>query len=319
MISFSFSNESIEMLSKKLKTQKMSAKVLSFEGKVKVLRNGIKKTKSFRATSIPDEIVKETLISTGKNSRLHLLLPAKEELYIGPSSVVLIKLLANSGPSLIELKSGNLRLAIDEKTDGVNVFTSLGSVNTSLGEVLIFSAQKIYFMTALSLRGSSEVSAITHSNIRKIGPGLFSFVARRKGVVVEPTLPQKLSKNQFRILRRKTAKGRSVSSFYSERSSLWRVSSSGYSGVQGMAPPAGGFIDLKSGIYIPPFHSYIYKKEDDEYRLNRKMGTLDKETGNYLPPEKFYLKFKKNEVFLQSKSRKNLLIKIPFFDNIITR
>ncbi|MFW5887646.1 MAG: FecR family protein [Bacteriovoracia bacterium] len=52
-----------------------------------------------------------------------------------------------------------------------------------------------------------------------------------------------------------------------------------------MAPPAGGFVDLKTGIYVAPPPGSAYDPVSETYVPPADMGSFDPDGGGYVPPE----------------------------------
>lgn len=50
------------------------------------------------------------------------------------------------------------------------------------------------------------------------------------------------------------------------------------------APPAGGFVDLKTGVYVPPPPGSAYDPVAGVYIPPASMGSFNSQTGNYVPP-----------------------------------
>ncbi|MBT3235700.1 MAG: FecR domain-containing protein [Bdellovibrionales bacterium] len=57
-----------------------------------------------------------------------------------------------------------------------------------------------------------------------------------------------------------------------------------------VAPPAGGFIDLKTALYIPPPPGSNFDANTGVYVPPPNFGTFDRVSGDYLPPEGFELR-----------------------------
>jgi len=68
------------------------------------------------------------------------------------------------------------------------------------------------------------------------------------------------------------------------------------------APPAGGFLDLKSGLYIPPPVGSSYDANTGVYNPPAAMGKFDAVSGNYVPPQNFQLDAKQGLIPLPSSS-----------------
>jgi hypothetical protein len=70
------------------------------------------------------------------------------------------------------------------------------------------------------------------------------------------------------------------------------------------APKAGGFIDLKTGLYIQPSTHSVYDERLGVY-VENKLGSIDQETGQYLPPKGLKVHPKKGFVPSSKKMAKN--------------
>ncbi|MEO7163911.1 MAG: FecR domain-containing protein, partial [Bdellovibrionia bacterium] len=55
------------------------------------------------------------------------------------------------------------------------------------------------------------------------------------------------------------------------------------------APPAGGFLDMKSGLYIPPPPGSSFDPNTGVYNPPAAMGKFDSTSGSYVPPKDFQL------------------------------
>ncbi len=55
------------------------------------------------------------------------------------------------------------------------------------------------------------------------------------------------------------------------------------------APAAGGFVDEKTGLYVPPSKGSTYDPNAGVYVPKPEVGSVDSETGAYVPPEGFKL------------------------------
>lgn len=51
------------------------------------------------------------------------------------------------------------------------------------------------------------------------------------------------------------------------------------------APKSGGFIDMETGLYVPPTKEAKFDKELKVFVATEKQGYVDSETGDYIPPE----------------------------------
>jgi hypothetical protein len=66
------------------------------------------------------------------------------------------------------------------------------------------------------------------------------------------------------------------------------------------APPAGGFIDLKSGLYIPPPPGSAFDANTGVFVPPAAMGKFDSGSGSYVPPQNFQLDAKQGLVAVNS-------------------
>jgi hypothetical protein len=57
-----------------------------------------------------------------------------------------------------------------------------------------------------------------------------------------------------------------------------------------IAPPAGGYIDLKTAMYVPPPPGSTFDPNTNVYVPPKTFGTFDRVSGDYVPPEGFELK-----------------------------
>lgn len=70
------------------------------------------------------------------------------------------------------------------------------------------------------------------------------------------------------------------------------------------APKAGGFIDLDSGLYVPPAADSTFDKKSGVF-VSEKVGVIDEKTGQYVAPKGLKLDSEKGFVIDEAKISKN--------------
>lgn len=167
--------------------------------------------------------------------------------------------------------------------------------------------------SARALTEAFDRAAADGSRGAAIGPGQFSAVSPSQGA---PTLPVRIAPSQFEALKQSSAgeaprpsaaaptgppagspippgvDARALAATVAEGAGT--VSSAAgaappqgsYDKISGrMAPPAGGFVDLKTGTYVPPPPGSAFDPIAQVYVPPPALGSVNPATGEYRPPE----------------------------------
>lgn len=292
--------------------------ILKVKGEVSILELGNREAKKAVAGQ---NVTKEASVLTGEKSFIQIVLLDKTQINLGPSSKIILDQTPALKVGLINLMKGALRtnvikeLGIKDKlyiktrtaamgVRGTDFLTNYNPENkmtnliTFRGQVAMVKSESLNVVDSLGskdvvLVDSGRFSAIS-TNLKNVSEPIKLSAIQYTGLKLNTEMndDSKISKEVFQKELKETIKeyGEISKKELAEDNSAHEEHNLKN---QIIPPAAGGYIDLVTGIYVPPTASQNnYNKELNIYELKADKGEVT-EAGVYVPPKGILLDSKK--------------------------
>lgn len=295
-----------------------SAKVILKKGKVTKL---LPHKKQALPVKMGDILPQDTSVVTSEKSVLKLKFDDDSTLTLGPKSMIVIQRMPKNEAKMLNLLSGAINSQVKKhKLKGddsaktkmmiTTEFAVLGvrgtnfkvihnpeakktSLVTLEGEVAMAKKEAVIkpvtdttpnsvvpsFRVATPVE-ESQIYAKKFSNKSEtvaVKEGRYSGLTRKAKA---PTRPIKIAPKQYDILAKNEGLNKTALEVMDVKKDKI-LSDQGL--VATKAPPAGGVVDLDSGLYIPPSKKTKLDQQTGTYEIDKKLGSIDDKTGDYRP------------------------------------
>lgn len=260
-----------------------------------------------------------SVIKTQKNSYLRVIFIDETQMDLGPDTEVKVEKFPKGGPGLLSLLVGHARVRYIEKTTkkirqkmAIRTPTALAEVKGTDFEIIYNDKNTVTSIVTFdgAVSFSKNPEGGESSQAYTVTPGNFSSINSDADM---PSVPTRISPEQFDYLARsRPADSVSIPALVSNKESGSIVppgtdprSLAGQpEGVAALGPPpegfydadtgqyaprAGGFIDHKSGLYIPPPADSAFDPVTGTYAVPTTLGEINPATGEYVPPPAYEL------------------------------
>ena len=255
--------------------------------------------------SLGDKVSESNIIETKKSSVARITMNDKSILTMAPNSKVEIKEFKQGKKNLIKILKGALRAKVPpekkpSKKNKMIVSSQMASFGVRGTEILVTHNTTNNISNLLLFKGKATAANIGSGNsFSKIDQMLKrSKISVGKGQFVQydPTVknfskPASISKAQFHSLRRNNRFKSSEKAQAVEKNS---ISIKGLSGrrisitdktIKKESSNNGGYLDIKTSLYLPPSKKGSYDPNTNQYRPDPALGKVDISTGEYKAPE----------------------------------
>lgn len=287
------------------------AQVIKLRGNATYLSNGMKDAK---AIEVNQWLLKDTSILTSDKTFLVIKYKNGSEVTLGPKSKLIIDTGVNSEQQVVNLLMGKFKASVKNlqknnenkmliKTSGAalgirgtefqasyNPETKITSLLTFHGAVAMAKIDQTKRLD--SLENLKKIETVLKEESVVVKTGEYSGTAENKETI---TAPVKISPEQFTKIQLTQTLGAeeekiSEDIFNKELEKNKEIYSKNKTtkediqakDIQELRP--GGFVDLNSGLYLPPTKDSKFDEKIAVYIPNEKIGTID-QVGNYEPPK----------------------------------
>jgi hypothetical protein len=287
------------------------AQVIKLRGNATYLSNGMKDAKTIE---VNQWLAKDTSILTNDKTFLVIKYKNGSEVTLGPKSKLIIDNGVNSEQQVVNLLMGKFKASVKNlqknnenkmliKTSGAALGIRGTEFQTSYNpETKITSLLTFHGAVAMakidqnkrfdSLENLKQIEAVLKEESVVVKTGEYSGTAENKESI---TAPVKISPEQFTKIQltntlgaeeekipedtfqKELAKNKEI---YAQNKTIKEDSQA--RAVQELRP--GGFVDLNSGLYLPPTKDSKFDEKIAVYIPNEKIGSID-QIGNYEPPK----------------------------------
>ncbi len=300
--------------------------VTKIRGDVTILEVGFREAKK---AIMGQNITKEASVLTSEKSFIKITLLDKTEISLGPNSKMIINQTPADKVGLISLIKGKIRTEVVKdlaKTNsqekffvktrsaamgvrGTN-FETMYNPENNITNLITFRGQVALVKT--EEQNLNIHNALTAKDTVLVNKGTFAAISDN---LTNATAPVKLSPVQYTRLKLNPEMSEEIVIPKEEFNTELKKTINEYTEIskdeiknnnlathdydaknQILRPTAGGVVDLKTGIYIPPTSDQkSYNSELNIFELKSEKGTIS-ESGNYIPPEGIILDAKKGFV-----------------------
>lgn len=300
--------------------------VTKIRGDVTILEVGFREAKK---AIMGQNITKEASVLTNAKSFIKITLLDKTEISLGPNSKMIIDQTPADKVGLISLIKGKIRTEVVKdlaKTNsqeklfvktrsaamgvrGTN-FETMYNPENNITNLITFRGQVALVKT--EEQNLNIHNALTAKDTVLVNKGTFAAISDN---LTNATAPVKLSPVQYTRLKLNPEMSEEIVIPKEEFNTELKKTINEYTEIskdeiknnnlathdydaknQVLRPTAGGVVDLKTGIYIPPTSDQkSYNSELNIFELKSEKGTIS-ESGNYIPPEGIILDAKKGFV-----------------------
>lgn len=318
-------------------------RVIKVKGKASLLAPH---EKAATMIKVGQSIVQDSSILTQNKSIVIIKFKDKTRMVVGPKSKVIVKKFTKQNQGVISLLKGRLRTKVQKnsKNDlkffiksrtaslgvrGTSFQTSynpennLTSLLTFSGEVAMVNTKKINKMNkgkkeisitqlskAFKSKSAVSVKAGTYSGVSdnlkiatkpvKIAPKQFAHIKLNDSFGIDQ---KKITKKEIELEVKKIEKTFAKDKTNKESQDLHINPDTGQ-----YHPRSGGFVDIETGIYIPPTKDSVYDKKLKIFTHSKKIGSISN-TGKYIAPKGVTLSATKGFVAKNDSSASKSLLK----------
>lgn len=289
---------------------------------IEALRGDVKNLVSNKPL-VTNEILKiNDLVATGDHSFVRIKEPNGGLISLGPNSKIKLNIDSDTSVSMITLMKGQVRSLFDKKSNPQYKYfikTKSASMGIRGTDFHVIYNEENNVSTVLTYEGnveftenhnSEDLNTSSFNKTKKVSipPGSISGVFYNEA---QATPPIKISPLQFAILKKNTdlLEGNGQKIAYSQESLSQGEKKSDLSNLSikdsSIIPvpkkflideyfddkvsgnptiKSGGYIDLKTGIYIHPPEDSEYDAVNDVYHLPVEFGGIDETSGEYISP-----------------------------------
>lgn len=280
--------------------------IVKLRGDVTVLHSGAKKAVSAKMHM---KLFENSSILTKKSSLVRIRLKNKTTITLGPNSKINLKEIKPVKSDTIDLISGRIRTKVEEleknkkqDKDKLKIVTrsaALGVRGTEFYTIYNFENKNT---SVITLKGAVELKEETvfqkkpkkkmpqAKNIPAkekksvtIKEGKYASIHHQKQEIIKPT---RISPLQLNVLKNLEKEEKEDKEDKKEKEKEQETISDLISPEEETSSLiAGGFVDLGTGIYVPPKKSGKFDEKNKVYLHDKKQGNIDLTTGEYVPPK----------------------------------
>lgn len=127
--------------------------------------------------------------------------------------------------------------------------------------------------------------SLESKNTVNVEPGRYSGISDSTKVATEPV---KIAPKQYDAIAKATGSTKNSKDIIKMEKSGAISDSASHASAKSAAKTsvrAGGYIDIQTGLYVPPPKTAEYDAVNHVYKTDENLGDVDPETGDYVPPE----------------------------------
>lgn len=291
--------------------------VIMLKGKATKL---VPKSHSAQNINMNDRLPEDTSIVTSDSSVVKVKLQNHTIMTIGPNSKIVLTEIPRSEQNVIKMFGGQLRSQV-EKTLGkksenrliIKTPTAAMGVRGTDFSIVFNPENKV--TSLVTIDGNVAMAKIDEHKLINEKTGKIStnsdlldktlkdekevvqvVEGRYAGLLPEHdkiTLPVKIAPEQIKALQETTEIKKDEVNYEALKEEL-HIKEAPPEGVNNVktdefAMKSGGFIDFKTGLYVPPPENAKFDQESKTYKMPETFGKVDEKTGDYKAPEGFTL------------------------------